>query len=129
MTALLTNEYTPFSLAVIGFAGGVACACDFSCPSRAPGTAINAANAKQSFLFTRSSRRNHATSRSRVGDRASALEARNPRSRGLCVSCFLCRSDVSQLADPAMSKLLIETHIGEKNEAGTMCPRSPTLRA
>src|SRR6516162_7682871 len=71
MTALLTNEYRPCSLAVIGFAGGVACACDFSCPSRAQGTAISAANAKQSLLFTRYLPGNHATSRSgKVGNRA-----------------------------------------------------------
>src|SRR6516162_3344127 len=64
MTALLTNEYRPFSLAVIGFAGGVACACDFSCPSRAPGTTSNAANAKQSLLFTGYLPGDHATFRS-----------------------------------------------------------------
>src|SRR5215831_12335345 len=53
MTALLTNEYRPFSLAVIGFAGGAACGCDFSCPRTAPETAINRANTKQSLFFTR----------------------------------------------------------------------------
>src|SRR5215471_6807323 len=53
MTALLTNEYRPFSLAVIGFAGGAACGCGFSCPRTAPEIAINTANPKHSLFFTR----------------------------------------------------------------------------
>src|SRR5579872_6754138 len=52
MTAPLTNEYRPFSLAVIGFAGGAACGCDFSCPRTAPENAVNTANIKQNLFFT-----------------------------------------------------------------------------
>src|SRR5271166_6083193 len=91
MTALLTNEYRPFSLAVIGFTGGVACTCDFSCPSRAPGTAINAANAKQSLLFTRYLLGNHATTRSGKVGNLSRIE-RGPRP-AFDLIILICRGD------------------------------------
>ena len=38
---------TPLSLAVIGFAGGSAYGCDFSCPRTEPETAISTAKNKQ----------------------------------------------------------------------------------
>src|ERR1700686_4248686 len=67
-TALLTNEYKPFSLAVIGLAGGADCACDLSCANRATGTAINAANTKQRLflIVIRNSLRNTSQSTIRM---------------------------------------------------------------
>src|SRR5690348_6891605 len=53
MTAPLTNEYSPLSLVVIGFAGGADCACAFSCTNTALTSVINAANAKDNLFFTR----------------------------------------------------------------------------